>query len=246
LNVVLLIDSVGELLYRRLQGTASAELDSVEDDDVSLDSAHMHSSSRSVFEDRGSADCIVITAGKVLLAHQALLSQRNRFLRELILDESPMDGSQTICQILLPELRYDTVRALMYFLYTDKLPARSLTDITLLYALSRAAKSMSFPRLAILTDATIRLLSIHELGDSDESTDMPPCTLAKDLSSLVGDPTFADIRFLAEGKVIYAHRFILQHRCQYFNIMFRSGMSESSSEMQGIFDVTVPGDDLCS
>lgn len=46
---------------------------------------------------------------------------------------------------------------------------------------------------------------------------------------MVGDPSFADIRFIAEGKSIFAHRFIVEKRCDYFRIMLNSGMKESFS-----------------
>lgn len=31
--------------------------------------------------------------------------------------------------------------------------------------------------------------------------ELPPPTLARDLSALVGDPEFADVRFIAEGNI---------------------------------------------
>jgi hypothetical protein len=61
----------------------------------------------------------------------------------------------------------------------------------------------------------------------DLGIDIPPPTLARDLSALVADPEFADVRFVAEGRAIVAHRFILEARCPYFKAMFRSGMMET-------------------
>ena len=72
---------------------------------------------------------------------------------------------------------------------------------------------------------------------------------------MVGDPSFADIRFIAEGKSIFAHRFIIEKRCEYFRIMLNSGMKESFSYFdRGILgtqnngigskfvDIVVPGE----
>lgn len=245
----LVSSDLGVALYERavLGGRSDAEEDF--QDDVSIDSIHMKSdvSNRSIFEQRGAADCIVITSGRVLLGHQCILSRRSPVLRELILDENPSDGSVGPCQVLLPELVHSTAKALLYFLYTDELPNRVIMDLALLYALSRASKSFNIPRLRVLCDSMIKLITLSEEGFKNEydpavmeDVDIPPCTLARDMGSLVGDPTFADVRFLAEGKSIFAHRFILQNRCQYFSVMFRSGMSDSL-EVDGVITVVVPG-----
>lgn len=41
---------------------------------------------------------------------------------------------------------------------------------------------------------------------SDLTLDIPFSTVARDLGSLVGDSQYADIRFIAEGRSIAAHR----------------------------------------
>jgi hypothetical protein len=41
---------------------------------------------------------------------------------------------------------------------------------------------------------------------SNLTLDIPPSTVARDLGSLVGDSQYADIRFIAEGRSIAAHR----------------------------------------
>ena len=92
------------------------------------------------------------------------------------------------------------------------------------------------PRLEIMCSRFMYLLK-HDVtldasknGDGrvlDLGIDIPPPTLARDLSALVADPEFADVRFVAEGRAIVAHRFILEARCPYFKAMFRSGMMET-------------------
>lgn len=63
----------------------------------------------------------------------------------------------------------------------------------------------------------------------------------------MGDPQFADVMFLVEGKSIYAHRIILEYRSDYFRAMFRSGMSESNSgnrvnaRSKKVLEIVVPG-----
>lgn len=71
---------------------------------------------------------------------------------------------------------------------------------------------------------------------------------------MVGDTQFADVRFVAEGRAIMAHRFVLESRCEYFRAMFRHGLSTGATAAAnrrgggprgvagagGVIDVVVP------
>lgn len=86
---------------------------------------------------------------------------------------------------------------------------------------------------------------------SDLNLELPPSTLGRDLGSLVGDSQYADVRFIAEGRSLSAHRFILEARCEYFRVLFNSGLSESlhfqktpdgdpDNEIPAVVDIVVP------
>jgi hypothetical protein len=166
-------------------------------------------------------------------------------------------------------------------IHRDVLPPWCISSTSLLTSLSRVGKTLRIPRLQLLCERFLRLLRLNEstaFGSSSSSgagasasdgttragtetgigmddVELPPPTLARDLSALVGDPEFADVRFIAEGRAIVAHRFILEARCAYFRAMFRGGFAEggggdsdyySSSGGGGgskMVDVVVPG--LC-
>jgi hypothetical protein len=231
-----------------------------------MHSAISNTSSRfhSLFETRGRADCMVIASGHIFLCHRALLAARSSELKNMIILESPStsirggggsrrggggggedyDASTGVIQILLPELHNDAARALFYYLYRDTLPTWAVTSVTLLNALQRCGRTLLMPRLTLICERFLDILSKKESTRSSimelPVIEMPPSTLAKDLGSMVGDPEFADIRFIAEGKAIAAHRFILETKCEYFKNMFQSGMIEASSSMRTV-DVVVPG-----
>ncbi len=76
-------------------------------------------------------------------------------------------------------------------------------------------------------------------------TDLIPATLSRDFGSMVGDPQYADIRFIAEGRALFAHRFILEARSPYFRAMFRSGMIESFVVNGKPTDIVVPDSFVC-
>ena len=60
------------------------------------------------------------------------------------------------------------------------------------------------------------------------------------MSALLGDQQFADVRFLVEGKELFAHRFVLESRSEYFAAMFHSGMTEASESSDQVVEVIVP------
>eukprot|EP01041_Mallomonas_annulata_P005173 gene5173-10344_t len=179
---------------------------------------------------RGGIDCSVIAGGRQFLGHRSILSQRCPVIRDMLLAEDPAgEHPGTVTQLLLPELRYDTAKYLVHFLYTDQLLPEVAEDISLLRALVEAAKSLRLPRLQLICQ---RLLHVRHIlmeepslvpSDGGElGLELPQATLARDLGSLLGDPQFADVRFVSlEGRGISVHRAILEGRCEYFRAMFR-------------------------
>ena len=66
-------------------------------------------------------------------------------------------------------------------------------------------------------------------------------SLGHDLGGALGDSSWADVKFVAGGRPIFAHRCILVARSAYFAAMFRSGMQEGASDQPGaVVDVVVP------
>jgi hypothetical protein len=182
--------------------------------------------------------------------------------------QSQLRSEQQPVQILLPQLTVDAARALVVYLYTDLIPRSVVTDVSTLHSLAKVGESLRMPRLQLLCEGYLRALSeFKELVNGDDADDpdaspeaflfalpkpsieIPPSTLSRDLGALVGDKQFADVRFIAEGRAISAHRFILESRSEYFRAMFRSGQTaESARNATGkrglpsrVVDVIVPG-----
>ena len=59
---------------------------------------------------------------------------------------------------------------------------------------------------------------------------VPPTSLVKDMSRLLGEPELADVCFRVEGKLVYANRAILAIRSEYFRVMLCGGMRESHKD----------------
>ena len=218
---------------------------------------------------------MLLVSGKLILCHRAVLAARSSELRDMIAQEMPGDDysansayySQQPTQLLLPELHVDSARALLHFLYTDVLPNTCVGNVSMLRSLERVSRTLRIPRLQIICERLLDCLTLAEMARNDDliaisdsqssvgvsSVDMPPSTLARDLGTLVGDPEFADVRFIAEGRAIPAHRFILESRCEYFRAMFRhltagppgtskdgSASAASVASHTGMVDVVVP------
>ena len=100
---------------------ASMSLNSFEHDQEMLDE----------MEARGRADCVVLVGGRSFFCHRALLAHRSQELRSRIAAEFALsgvgDGSTgnripPPTQLLLPELQKDAAKALIFYLYRDRLP----------------------------------------------------------------------------------------------------------------------------
>lgn len=86
---------------------------------------------------RGKPDCMLLAAGRVLVAHRGLLSMRCSALREKLIEEAPVDdglpGSVFApTQILLPDLVTETAIALHAFLYTGVLLPKCVRNVSLI------------------------------------------------------------------------------------------------------------------
>jgi hypothetical protein len=182
---------------------------------------------------------------------------REYLIEESPLDDNVPGSQFTPTQVLLPEFLSETTKVIIYFLYTDCLPSKCVRTVSLLQNVERAARKLRLPRLQVACNRLIQIHNaassaqsnrpVYAKTDDDDNNDtaasfekifnvfsqssltldLPPSTLARDLGSLVGDSLYADVRFIAEGRSISAHRFILESRCEYFRILFRSGMQES-------------------
>ena len=245
-------------------GEVAVELDDDEGDftdmSISADNSSADRSNRSIFEQRGCADCMIISSGKMLLAHRAILAARSPVLRDRLLEEAPGgDDYNQPTQVLLPELLHGTARILLQYLYTDNLPKRLIGNPSILRNLARAATQLKIPRLQIMCH---QLLQLHSGGskstklldeDNEGETsrtagigvEIVPVTLARDFGNIVGDPQYADLRFITEGRTLFAHRAVLEARSKYFRSMFRSGMMESFVVNGKPTDVVVPDRFVC-
>lgn len=72
----------------------------------------------------------------------------------------------------------------------------------------------------------------------DDPPDSPSHVLSGDLESMVNNPQFSDVSFSVEGQVVYAHKFILFARSEYFRSMFTGGYRESTDACITIPSVT--------
>lgn len=62
---------------------------------------------------------------------------------------------------------------------------------------------------------------------------IPPTALVSDFRKLINNPDMSDVRFLVEGKEVFAHKVILATRSEYFRVMLCGGMLESSGASTG-------------
>lgn len=73
---------------------------------------------------------------------------------------------------------------------------------------------------------------------STTQSNITPCGNCASTRTLLNNEMFSDVRFLVEGRVVYAHRCILYSRAEYFRHMFDSNMREQSQSEIEIPDVS--------
>ena len=193
----------------------------------------------------GRCDLVILTAGSALRAHRVVVSRRSRVLRELIAAEERPMGGGAVCELLLPDLKHDTALALREFLYTDTVRRQALEPGTSLpHDLLSAAIALDLPRLAAIAATAIPAAA---LPPGAAGGALPPSTIASDLGGAVGDKTYADVKFIASGKAIFAHRAMLAASSDYFRAMFRPGSfaggdedDDEEEQEEGVVEVVVP------
>ncbi|CAN0014382.1 unnamed protein product, partial [Phaeothamnion confervicola] len=210
----------------------------------------------------GDPDCVLIVGGSYLRAHRVVLSSRSRRFREMILEESVAGGVRVtgaggggggggeVLELMLPALRVEVAEALLEYVYTDGVAGGALDGTMPLAAdLEAAAKVHGQADAAPPSSATgSGGGSGGSGGDSGPvGVEVPESTIALDFGAALGDPLHADVRFLVEGRPIYAHRAVLAVRSAYFDAMFRCGMREGRHSGGngvgggGLVEVVVPG-----
>ena len=185
-------------LLRRLQVPSSSQTDfdndseSIAGKSLSMASFERDLDMQTEMELRGHADCVLLAGGRTFFCHRAILAHRSAELRNRIAVESVLSaptGSGRIpppTHLLLPELpQKDVAKAFLYFLYRDCLPQGAAGDALLLGSLSRAARALRLPRLQVLCESFLGLVS--ELAGSEDGIEdslslpweLPPPTLAR-------------------------------------------------------------------
>ena len=239
-------------------------------DDVASAHSSMFSTKNSLMAQGATADCVMLVAGKRIYAHKVVLSKRCSKLRNLIYEEH-RDGEDGLTELILPDLRFDVARCLVQFLYTDDVSSVLDPATTLPYDLMKAGEEYGLKRLVMLCKAATAFAqySLPERGEGEQEDDgdnengnlsaeirrrmasllreegeivIPPSTLSADFGGALGESEYADVKFVANGKFIYAHRCILAARSSYFSGMFRSGSFDAGSgkRRKGMLEIQVP------
>lgn len=186
-------------------------------------------------------DVLLLVSGRVLPAHKLILARRSPTFRDLIAaEERPGDASPL--QLVLPDLRVDVCRALLQFLYTDNLFGALDFRSSLPVELLAAAHAYQLPRLAAMCTSFLGQppAATTPGGRPSRPPRLPPCMMPADVGGGLGDTAWADVRFIASGRALLAHRFILAAQSEYFCAMFRSGMREGAIRAHAPVEIAVP------
>ena len=241
-------------LVEEESGSDDSDLEEDEDSDGFDDltswgaGSSMFSTRTSLMSQGATADCVMLVAGRRIYAHKVILSKRCGKLRDIIFEEH-RPGEEGMCELILPDLRFDVARCMLQFIYCDDVFYHLDPTTTLPFDLMKAGEEYGLPRLVALCKVTTALCKgnndevveeedeededdyarrVRKREDEQEEIFIPASTLPIDLGGALGESEWADVKFVANGKPIYAHRCILSARSTYFSAMFRSGGMEDS------------------
>uniref|UniRef100_A0A7S1UE26 BTB domain-containing protein n=1 Tax=Phaeomonas parva TaxID=124430 RepID=A0A7S1UE26_9STRA len=184
-------------------------------------------------------DCILVASGGTHYAHRVVLAQRSQVLRDLILEEELVledDDDQPFVEVFLPGLQVETLRYLLHYLYNDTLPTEFASTVlsSIPANLREVASKCGLKDLAEICDRVIAMGDpqsqqetleqdgslVEDARDGNRNQFHLKPTFALDLGAFVGEPAWADVILLAEGRQIYAHSLLLAARSEYFNGLF--------------------------
>jgi hypothetical protein len=193
-------------------------------------------------------DVMLLVGGRVLYAHKLILGRRSPTFKQLITAEEWPGGEGALLQLLLPDLRYDVAKALLQFIYCDNLFTSLDFTTSLPRDLLHAARTYQLPRLEAICRSTLLSTVPDDAEGGDGGPGMeavpvvPQSTVPQDLGGGIGDTAWSDVKFVAGGKALLAHRFMLTAKSEFFTAMFRSGMKEAQGRVGGraTVDVVVP------
>lgn len=186
----------------------------------------------------------VSSATVEILAHKAMLYARIPYFADILKSQIKkgelVSNSGSVERLEVPEYSADTMRAVIYYAYTDELkcPKGFLRELV------AAARAFGIKRLADLARA--RLAEAVEPGPTtypaemaklleseafaDLVVELPAGALSKATTSAAAPSSSTPAASTATSTKKYRlHRFILATFSEYFRTMFSAGMRESSS-----------------
>eukprot|EP01119_Soliformovum_irregulare_P013790 TRINITY_DN3709_c0_g1_i1.p1 TRINITY_DN3709_c0_g1~~TRINITY_DN3709_c0_g1_i1.p1 ORF type:complete len:952 (+),score=283.74 TRINITY_DN3709_c0_g1_i1:35-2890(+) len=140
-------------------------------------------------------------AGSEIRAHRSILAARC----PTMIEDLKNDRIEVTCPISI-------FKMFLEYLYSDRLPP---TEDSVLKAVGELAEKFKLKRLSEISKGSVQL---------------EKSTFVEQLGTLVNSPLFSDFQVEVEDGLdpIFAHK-VLLNRCQYFQVLFSSGMQESQN-----------------
>ena len=143
--------------------------------------------------------------GKKIFAHKIILSCRCAHLKKILTNEHPNP-------ILVDNFSYSAFYKLLQYLYSDTITLSS----SIVAQVYKLATSYDLKQLMCICESMIKAVLI------------PPSTFSSDLEWAINNPFCSDVKFIVEGKLVYAHRPIVSLRSTYFDKMLNSTFKEAN------------------
>jgi len=160
-------------------------------------------------------DVILVVETETFLAHRVILAARSTIFRKML----EVDEANSPTTLELDDLSADATSILLDYIYGDNLFQILDLEGTLADEVFRTATDFEIGRLRAIC---AKSQGATVMSEQEEETISEKSTFADDFRRIINDPEFSNVRIVCEldGKTVFANKFILAARSQYFLEIF--------------------------
>lgn len=172
-------------------------------------------------------DCAIVASGKRFYCHKVIVAHRSPLFKALIDSEEIPGKSNSMIEIMIPDIHFDVLKSLLHFIYTDSLSELATKSFAFIFRLRDAANRCCLQRLRDHCDMILAkdYNFVQDNPVKDEIRDNSPSSYAIDIGKAFEEQRWTDVQlYPIDGKPLRAHQCILYCSCPSFRSILKEKM----------------------